>query len=844
MPTAGTGPFWSVIIPAERTNQISNPSFEFGTTGWTGEVGVQLGSVSGTAAFGAWSAAVRGTAGPGTLRVGSGLTSGGIVLPAGTYSLSSYVWAPQGSVVGLIAGSLGAGTYENVNGTSAGWQRLSVTWGMTTQSTVQARVVAASSNIGTIYVDGVQIEDGRSVTTYIDGEQPGASWNGLPHASKSSRSANTRVGGSVVRLEDIGFTVDTSPGIGAAPFTTISQSYAQLDGGEFQRQRKAERRFNLTSVVSGTSWADLHYQRRRLIEALRIENAPTQQPMRILYSGAGGTVGINAVWDGGVQFDADGQSFSEGIVASFTAFDPDWSDQLQQGTTLRDFEVLNIGAANKYALLYRDPMGKWGTAGPNGTWINGIELRAINETLDAGTIIVGCSFTMSSGVSSRGLAAVTPSNIGSLGGGGSISYDEIYDLVWSFERDRLLIGAESGTAAGTRFGQLAWWIPSTDTFGTAGFIGTGTAIQVGVSSNAQIRSILPWQYGTYYLGGHFHRVNGTLLGTNWNIIQWNGEVGNWSAVAPVSVNGTGFIWNSPSGSVPGAVEKLVRYDQNRIAVGAEGNILRGFGGVNAALYDIRGTWGTIPGFTVSTSSSNNGITRDVIKTNDQQMFFGIGGNTSIGSVLVKVSGLTASNVGTIDFAPGYDLELDPDTLIWVSGPRSTINNVTPVSGLVRTNGYDYIPADINIGIPDPKLYTSASGTLYVGPVESGTAAALGTIQNNGMSNVYPTLRIRNLSSGTAVIRQWANMTTKEYAWFALSMFPGETVELTTGPGRVAFQSTYRGDILSTIVAGSKLASWHLQPGQNIISFLADTDAVVADMYWTPRHHSADGTGIV
>ena len=88
------------------------------------------------------------------------------------------------------------------------------------------------------------------------------------------------------------------------------------------------------------------------------------------------------------------------------------------------------------------------------------------------------------------------------------------------------------------------------------------------------------------------------------------------------------------------------------------------------------------------------------------------------------------------------------------------------------------------------------------------------------------------------------MTTKEYAWFSLTMLPGETATLTTGPGRVAFQSTYRGDILSTVVGGSKLASWHLMPGENIVSFLADTTDVVADMFWNPRHHSADGTGIV
>jgi hypothetical protein len=450
------------------------------------------------------------------------------------------------------------------------------------------------------------------------------------------------------------------------------------------------------------------------------------------------------------------------------------------------------------------------------------------------------------------LAAVTPDNIGTLGNG-TISAS-FYDLVYNFERTQLIIAGGQGTAAGTRFGQLAFWNPTTNTFGSYGFVGTGTGfVGVGnVPTGAQIQSILPWSYGTYYLGGHMHRINGALIGSRWNLFQWDGA-GVPTAVAPVSATGTGFVLNLTSlglGSQPGYITSLNRFDQNRILATSTGNTLRGFGtGINTALYDVRGTWGTIPGLSTTEVLSES---EDSIKTDDQRVFIGLS-NSVIGSVMVQVSGLTASNVGTINLSRALKLEKDPDTLLWVSiGEPTIINNVTPVAGLTRTNGFDYIPADFifeeNSFID--AMYTSTSGTLYAGPVTAaspsylGTAAALGTIQNDGMSNVYPTLRIRNPSSGTAVIRQWANMTTKEYAWFALNMFPGETVELTTGPGRVAFQSTYRGDILSTIVAGSKLASWHLQPGANIISFLADTDAVVADMYWTPRHHSADGTGIV
>jgi hypothetical protein len=426
-------------------------------------------------------------------------------------------------------------------------------------------------------------------------------------------------------------------------------------------------------------------------------------------------------------------------------------------------------------------------------------------------------------------------------------------MVWDFDRSRLLIGGDSLIANGTTTGQLAVYQVASNTWGSVGFIGTGVSF-TGAPNNSVINSILPWAPGTYFLGGHFHRVNSTLLGSNWNIIRWNGAVGGWSANPPVSTLGTGFVDNgfwSGGGSAPADLASLTKLDDTRILVGAKGNQLRGYGtGFNAAIYDVRGTsWGTIPGYRVPMNLSQPWAGQ-AYQAPDRTMYLAYGGTSTLGTTLLKLEGLTASGIGTVENTFSIGLAPDPDTEAWVVGGGFVINNIPSSSAIVRTNGFDYQPADFIVQATSENALLSQSGTLYVSftgfaaDPAAGTAAALGTIVNSGMSNVYPTLRIRNPSSGTVVIRQWANMTTKEYAWFALNMFPGETVELTTGPGRVAFQSTYRGDILSTIVAGSKLASWHLQPGQNIISFLADTDAVVADMYWTPRHHSADGTGIV
>jgi hypothetical protein len=859
MPTSGTGPFWSVILPAERTNYITNPSFEYGTAGWETVGGnAALGTVSGTSVIGAWGASISPKSG--NIGTNNGIVNtSAFALDNTSYVLSAYIKA-SGSVA-LLAGGVkdpaspgwAANLFGSVAGSFSDWGRLTLPF-TPLVSTGYVFVMPANSGTvtGAIVVDGVQLENGTIATTYIDGDQPGCTWNGLPHASRSTRGRDVRSGGEVVRLDDIGFTVDTSPGIGAPPFNTISQSYAQLDGGEFQRQRKAVRRFTLTSLVDGTSWGDLHYQRRRLIEALRIENTPSQQPLRLLYSGAGGTLGINAVWDAGVEFTADGQSFAEGVVASFTAFDPDWTDQLQQGTTLADNTLID----NPGKILARSSLGKWESLIPDTAF--GLDYPVtLTESIDGGTLYVGGGTMSTPSGDSYGLHYVTftggiRGQIGEIG----VSFVDgfVQKIAWDFDYSRLFILGQSLGVGGTVTGQLGWWNPANNTYGTAGWVGTGTRfVGAGAVTPAVGYDILPWSPGTYYIGGGpFHRVNGTLLGSNWNILRWDGQVGGWSAAPPVSATGTGFVTNDEYygvglGSTPGRVRYLTRFDRTRILVSAASNTLRGFGtGFNAALYDVRGTWGTIPGYRISMQSIDY-FGGDGYTAEDRSVYHGFSGSASLGTTLLKIQGLTASPVGTVSSGAVNAIENDPDTVAWVGGYGFNINNVAQNYAIIRTNGYDYQPPDYIGRFNVQDIYKAGNGTTYFAIydiTDAGTAASLGTIVNNGMSNVYPTLRLRNSTAGTAGIVQWANMTTKEYVWFALNMLPGEVATLQTGPGQVAFTSNYRGDILSTVVGGSKLASWKLLPGANIVSFLADSDGVTADMYWTPRHHSADGTGIV
>ena len=135
----------------------------------------------------------------------------------------------------------------------------------------------------------------------IDGDQEGCSWLGAPHDSQSSRDGAFRGGGSVVSLWDLGFRVDKALGIGVMPLENAAQSFALVDGAEFQHQRAAIRPFTLTSHISGTTQRDYHITRRTIINALKIDVTDPQQPTRFWYVGGEGTVAIDAVLDAGLE---------------------------------------------------------------------------------------------------------------------------------------------------------------------------------------------------------------------------------------------------------------------------------------------------------------------------------------------------------------------------------------------------------------------------------------------------------------------------------------------------------------------------------------------------------------
>ncbi|MGW3809075.1 hypothetical protein [Micromonospora sp. NPDC005113] len=167
-------------------NLATCPSLETDSVGWIagGSVSPTLSRSSVQAVFGSWSLlATWGTGGllPLVNYDVSGLTVGR------TYTISVYVWVPTGSpvVVPIVASTDHFGTNSTL---FDAWERL--TWtGVATATTMgfQLWPLASPTAGQQVWIDGLQVEEGNSASAYVDGDQAGCEWDGIPHASTSRR---------------------------------------------------------------------------------------------------------------------------------------------------------------------------------------------------------------------------------------------------------------------------------------------------------------------------------------------------------------------------------------------------------------------------------------------------------------------------------------------------------------------------------------------------------------------------------------------------------------------------------------------------------------------------------
>ncbi len=264
----------SVVVPVARTNLVTNPSFETNTTNWAVQGGGSIARSTLQQYHGAYSLQVTVSA-----VTTDGAQFDTVALVSGTtYAYSIKILGVAGLTYSLSLNNT-AGNVQLAVTTFVASGRWQWVYGYHTASSSASRRLAvqkAGTNASTapFYVDGAQVEAiaaGETVSTYIDGSQPGLVpnqnpvayyWNGTPHASTSVRSALTRAGGMVVPFRYFGFFLTALIGLGLAPPQNVATEYARIDGGYDDYTRKPSRQFTIQgNFESRAEYLSLRQQR-------------------------------------------------------------------------------------------------------------------------------------------------------------------------------------------------------------------------------------------------------------------------------------------------------------------------------------------------------------------------------------------------------------------------------------------------------------------------------------------------------------------------------------------------------------------------------------------------------
>lgn len=231
----------SVVIDRAATNLITNPSFEVDLTGW---------EANPTAPAPAFSRqVVLKFIGDAALRIDhnsaadfNGVRSVAIAVNSGQMYAASFWFRTSAAPAwrAQIHWFDSAGAFINADPTldrdgATGWTRHVIT-GVAPANAVTARVYfvnrVVAQGVYSVYIDGVQFEEG-GLSTYCDGSLgPGYSWSGTPHASSSSRTAGLKVLGRSVGDSfalGAGRLLAVVRGTGPTSYSTSATSFADVD---------------------------------------------------------------------------------------------------------------------------------------------------------------------------------------------------------------------------------------------------------------------------------------------------------------------------------------------------------------------------------------------------------------------------------------------------------------------------------------------------------------------------------------------------------------------------------------------------------------------------------------
>lgn len=799
---------WQLIKPAATTNYTTNPSAE--TTGNFAATGSATITRSTTyQKYGLYSYRVQTTA------TNTGLS---VTLSALTNAPHWMTARIRGKMPNELRFSIGPSSQKPmfIEKIDDNWDLWGVPfYARESNGATSARISQYGTGSADFYVDGIQVEPVAEWTTYCDGTQEGCEWNGVEHASTSSRSGESFAGGTPKDLyQEYKFFVTKIVGAGASPQTLGVDSYALLPGGELNSVKTESRQFTLIGKFIADTEMELHDARQDLIEVLklatpgqalrlRFNNARVQKEISVFYQG--GLEGDLAAFYQGFEPIEDNQwgetaQFVEKASIQLQAPDPYWYEVGESAASLDNAsdnvlyseQDTNESATFRLVAGRLRSTGQWSALGPPNA--AGTYGRVYAMAEDATYVYMGGNFLNFDNIANADRIVRYNKQTGVYSAMGTGADDEVYTLAVSPDGQLYAAGQflSMGGVANTRF--IARWD------GTA-----WKALATGIDNDAVYNLVFGLD-GTLYLSGAFTLIGGL---TRNRVASWNGT--SFSALG-TGLNNTVFAMD-------------IGLDGS-IYVGGQFTTAGGSSAIRVARWN---------GSTWSTLSSGMDSTVFSIKASNMGLIYFGGGFTTAGGVtasyIASWNGVSFSALGSGMNNVVYFLEVGADNILYASGQFSSAGGITLADKMAAWNGYSWSHLDIDL--PGSGIVYALLASKYVDPVIKQKynlflgfdSASIGTgyfagktvVNNEGNVSAFPKA-VYFRSGGTyAIIETLRNERTGKRLLFDYRLLSGESLAISLTPINKTIISSFFGSRLDAILPNSDFGTWQLLPGNNDIT---------------------------
>jgi len=500
---------FSIIVPEYGVNYITNPVPYQATTGFTYTNGAMSISSTYTRRGPACLKMVPTSGQNSTVRF-SPLS----VISGQPYTFSVDVKGYAGQAMRIMIQN-GSGTMQAQKTFTAtgNWQRVSVTLTSADATATNWRAVVQRDAVASaepFWTDGWQFENKAYATTFIYGYEKGLGyidreyyWAGTPFASASIRSANTRHGGKLVKINDYAI-INKVVGLGMGKFESHVSELA-MGGSVLQSTIRQPRPFSFLLTFKGSSQDAIYANRQVIIDAIRPDR--DNQPLVLHYqgidsSGNEATQPIDIICKAEVSLqDTPNLPTRHTDLLSFTALDATLDGAYYEGSYLLYSQQLNVNR-----IVHQKPNGEWDTMG---TGLQGGYAYAFAEAPN-GDIYIGGDFTSAGGVANTSKIARWSKRNQTWESVLSGTTDNNILTLCFGPKGELYVGGRFTNLAGSGIALLAY-ITDLDT--------TPTIHVFGDPVGDYIYSVDIDANGTVYVGGMFNKIGGQTIN---NAAYYNG----------------------------------------------------------------------------------------------------------------------------------------------------------------------------------------------------------------------------------------------------------------------------------------------------------------------------------